>query len=203
MKDIIFLLCCVLVLLSILFCNLHKTADDAATIDIQFLPLPPEYLESDSESSNHSRIQFKTMMWCGDVWKDIPHKIPLSTDTREMVKAGKYVEESDVINILEERHQQNRRNRDTNRVKVFVKDRIDARCYRILLSWRCWGTVWCHLALGTRMVAWEAPRLRSGSGFFKKPHCSIVANPPIHSSGISTSVTLNLAPGVSATLIRW
>ena len=33
------------------------------------------------------------------------HKIPLSTDTREMVKAGKYVEESDVISIWGGRHQ--------------------------------------------------------------------------------------------------
>ena len=65
MKDIVLTLLCASIDVNII-CNLHKTTD-AATIDIQFLPLPPEYLESDSESSNHSRIQFKTMMWCGDV----------------------------------------------------------------------------------------------------------------------------------------
>ena len=188
--------------MSILFCNLHKTAD-AATIDIQFLPLPPEYLESDSESSNHSRIQFKTMMWCGDVWKDIPHKIPLSTDTREMVKAGKYVEESDVINILGERHQQNRRSRDTNRVKVFVKDRIDARDAIVY----CWVGDVEELFVVTLVYPGNQNGslggCNQGQRFQETSLQYIVANPPIHSSGIRTSVMLNLAPGVSATLIRW
>ena len=62
--------------------------------------LTENILNRSEKSSNHSRIQFKTMIISGEIFGKIwydprclvrypSHKIPLSTDTREMVKAEK------------------------------------------------------------------------------------------------------------------
>ena len=84
-------------------CWLNWYSSSPSTVRIFWIRLrnilTENILNRSEKSSNHSRIQFKTMIISGEmfgkIWYDPrclvrypSHKIPLSTDTREMVKAG-------------------------------------------------------------------------------------------------------------------
>ena len=92
-------LLCAHVSMSILYFAVFTKLQMLIELIFKFSPYSENILNRSEKSSNHSRIQFKTMIISGEmfgkIWYDPrclvrypSHKIPLSTDTREMVKAG-------------------------------------------------------------------------------------------------------------------